>query len=206
MKAIHAIWRDGQIVPTQPIDWPDGTALSIEPVEEPPADDAEGDLLGNDPASIARWIAYYEALPLLRMTAAEEAEWQDCAAGDEGLHHRRDARAAALEGHREPLPARHQRRGRRDVLPPGCPRRVTAARAAGHDIGIGIPVLGELYGGIEFSATRDDNLDILRRSLSSSASGRSRPRRPRSTAAPTRSYAARAGSSSKWTCRSRPSR
>ncbi len=37
--------------------------------------------------------------------------------------------------------------------------------AAGHDIGIGIPVLGELYGGIEFSTSRDDTLDILRRSL-----------------------------------------
>lgn len=47
----------------------------------------------------------------------------------------------------------------------GVPERVKAALAAGHDIGIGIPVLGELYAGIEFSASRDYNLGILRRSL-----------------------------------------
>jgi tRNA(fMet)-specific endonuclease VapC len=47
----------------------------------------------------------------------------------------------------------------------GLPERVKAARAAGHDIGIGIPVLGELYGGAEFSTSRDFNLDILRRTV-----------------------------------------
>jgi tRNA(fMet)-specific endonuclease VapC len=47
----------------------------------------------------------------------------------------------------------------------GVPERLKAARAAGHDIGIGIPVLGELYAGVEFSASRDHNLEILRRSV-----------------------------------------
>jgi len=47
----------------------------------------------------------------------------------------------------------------------GVPERVKAARAAGHDIGIGIPVLGELYAGVEFSASRDHNVEILRRSV-----------------------------------------
>jgi tRNA(fMet)-specific endonuclease VapC len=47
----------------------------------------------------------------------------------------------------------------------GVPERVTAARAAGHDLGIGIPVLGELYAGVESSASRDHNLAILRRSV-----------------------------------------
>jgi tRNA(fMet)-specific endonuclease VapC len=47
----------------------------------------------------------------------------------------------------------------------GVPERLKQARAAGRDIGIGIPVLGELYAGIEFSSSRDFNLDILRRSL-----------------------------------------
>lgn len=47
----------------------------------------------------------------------------------------------------------------------GIPERMKQTREAGHDIGIGIPVLGELYAGVEFSASRDHNLDILRRSL-----------------------------------------
>lgn len=46
----------------------------------------------------------------------------------------------------------------------GVPERLKAALAAGHDIGIGIPVLGELYAGVEYSASRESNLDILRHS------------------------------------------
>jgi hypothetical protein len=76
MKAIHAIWKDGRIVPTQPVDWPDGTTLVVEPIEGPRAAEPEGDLLDDDPVSIARWIASFDALPPMKMSAAEEAEWQ----------------------------------------------------------------------------------------------------------------------------------
>jgi hypothetical protein len=76
VKAIHAIWKDGRIIPTQPVDWPDGTTLTVEPVEELRETESEGGLLGNDPAAIARWTASYDALPPLRMSASEEAEWQ----------------------------------------------------------------------------------------------------------------------------------
>jgi len=53
-KTIHAVWKNGQIVPTQPVDWPEGTALAVEPIEESLVTDPQGDLLGDDPASIAR--------------------------------------------------------------------------------------------------------------------------------------------------------
>ena len=76
MKAIHAIWKDGRIIPTQPVDWPEGTTLTVAPLEESRETESEGDLLGNDPASIARWTASYDALPPLRMSASEEAEWR----------------------------------------------------------------------------------------------------------------------------------
>ncbi len=39
------------------------------------------------------------------------------------------------------------------------------ARAAGHTIGVGITVLGKLFAGAAFSASRDHNLEVLRRSL-----------------------------------------
>jgi hypothetical protein len=78
MKAIHAVWKDGRIVLAQPVDWPDGTLLSVEPLERPaPADADEGEIWGADPASIARWMAQFDALPPLRMSEAEEAHWQD---------------------------------------------------------------------------------------------------------------------------------
>ncbi len=46
------------------------------------------------------------------------------------------------------------------------PERVREARRQGGHIGIGMPVLAELYYGIEFSASRDKNLQRLRRALS----------------------------------------
>jgi hypothetical protein len=77
--AILAIWKNGQIVPTQPVDWPEGTALAVEPIEEqglPPAV-PEGDLLGDDRASIARWLAWFDSLEPLNFTPEEEAALQE---------------------------------------------------------------------------------------------------------------------------------
>jgi len=76
MKAINAIWKNGQIVPTQPVDWPEGTALTVEPIEEPGAAKPEGDILGDDPASVTRWLAWYDTLEPLIFTPDEEAAWQ----------------------------------------------------------------------------------------------------------------------------------
>ncbi len=49
---------------------------------------------------------------------------------------------------------------RRDV-----DERVKQACAAGHKIGIGIPVLGELLAGVESSASRARNLEIVERNV-----------------------------------------
>jgi tRNA(fMet)-specific endonuclease VapC len=46
------------------------------------------------------------------------------------------------------------------------PERAREARRNGDRIGIGIPVLAELYYGVEFSSTREKNLQRLRRALS----------------------------------------
>jgi hypothetical protein len=76
MKPIHAIWKDGRIVPTQPVDWPDGTTLNVEPIDAPEATGTPEDLLGDDPASVARWLAWYDTLEPLTFTPEEEAAWQ----------------------------------------------------------------------------------------------------------------------------------
>ena len=31
MHAIKAIWKDGQILPSEPVDWPEGSELIVEP-------------------------------------------------------------------------------------------------------------------------------------------------------------------------------
>ena len=46
------------------------------------------------------------------------------------------------------------------------PERAREARRKGGRIGIAMPVLAELYYGVEFSASRDKNLQRLRRALS----------------------------------------
>jgi hypothetical protein len=76
VRPIRATWRNGEIILAQPVDWPDGTTLLVEPIETPQEYESEGDQLGNDPASIARWIAAYEILPPVSMTELEEAEWR----------------------------------------------------------------------------------------------------------------------------------
>jgi tRNA(fMet)-specific endonuclease VapC len=48
----------------------------------------------------------------------------------------------------------------------GVRERVDAARKQGHRIGICTPVLGELWSGVEGSASRDRNLQRLRHGLS----------------------------------------
>jgi tRNA(fMet)-specific endonuclease VapC len=45
------------------------------------------------------------------------------------------------------------------------PDRAREARRRGAHIGIGIPVLAELYYGVEFSSTRDKNLQRLERAM-----------------------------------------
>jgi tRNA(fMet)-specific endonuclease VapC len=46
------------------------------------------------------------------------------------------------------------------------PDRARETRRSGGRIGLGIPVLAELYYGVEFSASRDKNLQRLRRAIS----------------------------------------
>ena len=77
MKGIQAIWKDGHIIPTQPVDWPDGTTLSIEAIEQPEESERGADLLGDSPSSIASWITAFDALPPLLMLDAEEEEWRE---------------------------------------------------------------------------------------------------------------------------------
>jgi len=48
----------------------------------------------------------------------------------------------------------------------GVRERAMQTRTTGAKIGIGMPVVAELLGGIEYSDTRDKNLDIVNRHLS----------------------------------------
>ena len=74
MIAVHAQWKDGKIIVDEPIDWPDGCDLEVRPVTFNSSESA--DVQSNDPEAVARWIAEFQAIPPLEMTAEDEAEWQ----------------------------------------------------------------------------------------------------------------------------------
>lgn len=83
MNAIKSVVRNGQICLNAPANWPEGAEVLIELVSPPTRHgSAETTLItgmteeeqGDDPASIARWIAEFEAIPRLLMTPEEEAQ------------------------------------------------------------------------------------------------------------------------------------
>jgi len=76
MNAIKGIVKNGQILFNEPMDWPDGTEVIVEPVAGEGTAGMTEEEQGDDPESVARWIEEFDAIPPLQMTPEEEAEWQ----------------------------------------------------------------------------------------------------------------------------------
>jgi hypothetical protein len=76
MNAIKGIYKNGRVVLETPADWPDGTEVIVEPVPHNESFGLTEEEQGDDPESIARWIAAFDAIQPLQMTPEEEAEWQ----------------------------------------------------------------------------------------------------------------------------------
>lgn len=68
--AVHGTYKNGQILLDSNTDWPDGCRVLVEPLNS-----VCGSEQGDDPASIARWIAEFDSIPPLQLTLEEEAEW-----------------------------------------------------------------------------------------------------------------------------------
>jgi len=63
MNAIKATFTNGRIVPSELVDWPEGSELMVEPVAI--GDERFGmreEDWGDDPESIAQWIAAVEKM------------------------------------------------------------------------------------------------------------------------------------------------
>lgn len=69
MIRIAATVRGGVIVPSEPLDWPDGTEVEV---CEKQLDNETPD----SPEEIARWIAEFNAIPTPVMTDEEWAAWE----------------------------------------------------------------------------------------------------------------------------------
>lgn len=58
MNAVRAIWTNGRILPSEPVDWPEGSELIVEPLV--PSEERMGLTEAewrDDPDSIAAWEA-----------------------------------------------------------------------------------------------------------------------------------------------------
>src|SRR5690348_7157500 len=76
MNAVKATYRNGQIVPQEPVDWPDGTELFIEPLPHAESLGMREEDWPTDPEGIARHLALMDQIEPLEMTPEEEAQWQ----------------------------------------------------------------------------------------------------------------------------------
>ena len=76
MPAIRGTWINGQIIPDEPVSWPEGCRLTIDAVKPPFPVGMTEDEQGSDPAAIARWIEAFDAIPPVELSPAEEAAWQ----------------------------------------------------------------------------------------------------------------------------------
>jgi hypothetical protein len=72
MKAIEATFKNGQIVPDGPTDWPEGCRLRIEPLAS--TDIANGEEHRETPEQIEDWLRWYRSLEPLEFTGEEEAD------------------------------------------------------------------------------------------------------------------------------------
>src|SRR5437870_13264016 len=82
MTAIQGTVHHGQITLAAPLTWPDGTLVSVQPFV--PTLEAIDDQ-PEDPESIARWVAEFNAIPPWEMTAEEESEWMAARAAQRDL-------------------------------------------------------------------------------------------------------------------------
>jgi hypothetical protein len=78
VSQVHAVWKNGRIIPEGPIDWPEGCRLRIEPdpVPSAPGEDQAEDW-SNSPEAIADWLAWFDSLEPLVFTPEEETDLRD---------------------------------------------------------------------------------------------------------------------------------
>lgn len=75
MNTITGTIQNGHVVLDATPAWPEGSRVVVEPLPFPEITGMTEEEQGDDPESIARWIAAFDAIPPLVMDPREEAEW-----------------------------------------------------------------------------------------------------------------------------------
>jgi hypothetical protein len=74
MNAIKATWTNGQILPTEPVNWPEGSELLVEPLEPSEKMGLDESEWRDGPEAIAEWIAWVDTIEPLVLGDAERVE------------------------------------------------------------------------------------------------------------------------------------
>jgi hypothetical protein len=74
MNAIEATFKNGQIIPDGPTDWPEGCRLRVEPLAGDPLADATNNDEPETPEQIEEWLRWYHSLEPLEFTPQEKAD------------------------------------------------------------------------------------------------------------------------------------
>lgn len=76
MHTIKAVWTKGQIVPAEPVDWPEGSELRVEVIGQKNGIGLTEELWRDDPDSIATWVAAVEAIDPPTWAEGEREEYE----------------------------------------------------------------------------------------------------------------------------------
>jgi hypothetical protein len=76
MNPIKALWTNGQIVPSEPVDWPEGSELLVEPIpasEKIGLDESEWE---DSPEALADWEAWLPTIEPMIWAEGEREEYE----------------------------------------------------------------------------------------------------------------------------------
>ena len=76
MHAIKATWTNGRILPSEPVNWPEGSELLVEPVGKSDKIGLDESEWRDDPESIAAWIAAVEKIQPMVWAEGEREEYE----------------------------------------------------------------------------------------------------------------------------------
>jgi hypothetical protein len=88
MNAIKATWRDGRIIPRDPVDWPEGTELRVEPAPTAQLVAIRDEDWPTTPEAIEQWLRWYDSLEPLILTPEDEGRLGSGPIGAEGAKFR----------------------------------------------------------------------------------------------------------------------
>jgi hypothetical protein len=76
-NTLRGTWKEGQIILDEPVDWPDGCRVTVEPITgQVEALGITEDEWPRTPEAIADWLDWFDSVEPIEMTPEEEANWR----------------------------------------------------------------------------------------------------------------------------------